>query len=489
MACDRALRLLLGLALVLPLASAGPGDPTTREVLATVGLAQPLDVCSDAREVAEGPCTTFATTWDGGVGGRDLGSRVALSPDGATAFGLGLSVRSYSPRDYRLAVVATRTDDGTVLWSRLERGPEEAIYPIDVVATASHVFVVGRPDPAVGSSTTTFVAALDAATGGVLWTSVVPDRFAEAQTTPDGSRLFLLRPHRIVALDATSGAVAVDVDLGGSRQGRSTVAAGGDVAYEATVLRGAPNVVLTRAIRLGDGAVLWEDSFDGAFSDDSMGYEAIAGVFVSPDGGTVYTAFDSQGPRTTGMWRFGAFVLARDAVLGVPLWQSSVSDGLLPSGFTESSAALAADGSLIALAGSTFAPSDFATVAVDARSGAVRWISHFDGRVGGHWDVPRAVAVADDGSRVFVAGSAEAEDADAYRSWDITTIGIDGATGFEVWVERFGTLESDFGEDVAWAAGRVVTVGRSGPATNAELTLVGYDAMRPVLPGPEPGLG
>ena len=47
---------------------------------------------------------------------------------------------------------------------------------------------------------------------------------------------------------------------------------------------------------------------------------------------------------------------------------------------------------------------DYATVAYDASTGRELWVRRFEGRPRDDWDIAKAIAVAPDGSRIFVSG-------------------------------------------------------------------------------------
>src|SRR5207247_950822 len=74
---------------------------------------------------------------------------------------------------------------------------------------------------------------------------------------------------------------------------------------------------------------------------------------------------------------------------------------------------------------------DFATVAYDTSTGAVRWIRGYNGP-GGSNDMINAMAVSPDGTKVFVTGFSTGESG----SDDIATAAYDAASGRLLWAFR-----------------------------------------------------
>jgi DNA-binding beta-propeller fold protein YncE len=75
---------------------------------------------------------------------------------------------------------------------------------------------------------------------------------------------------------------------------------------------------------------------------------------------------------------------------------------------------------------------DYATIAYDLTSGAMRWERRHNSPANA-WDGAFSVSVTPDGSQVFVTGESWGG---ASRS-DIGTIAYDAATGATQWIERF----------------------------------------------------
>ena len=76
------------------------------------------------------------------------------------------------------------------------------------------------------------------------------------------------------------------------------------------------------------------------------------------------------------------------------------------------------------------ARADYATVAYDSTTGGELWASRYDGP-SSRWDAANGIAVSPDGARVFVIGGSRDE------TRDYETLAYDSATGKEIWSDRF----------------------------------------------------
>lgn len=106
---------------------------------------------------------------------------------------------------------------------------------------------------------------------------------------------------------------------------------------------------------------------------------------------------------------------------------------------------------------------DYATVAYDSSTGVQRWAARYDGPASTD-DDPRSIAVGSDGSTVFVTGSSLGSDG----SNDYATVAYDALTGLQLWVARYtGAGNSDdraYALAVANDGSKVFVTGASGPA-------------------------
>ncbi len=135
------------------------------------------------------------------------------------------------------------------------------------------------------------------------------------------------------------------------------------------------------------------------------------------------------------------------AAPGSQLWAKRY-DG--PGNYIDQATAIAVDpsGGSVFVTGYSFGSStgwDYATVAYNS-AGTMLWSKRYNGPGGGH-DEAFAIAVAPDGSRVFVTGF-------GYSSTtlnDYTTVAYDASTGAKLWVRRYNSPANN--DDSAWAIG------------------------------------
>jgi WD40 repeat protein len=123
-------------------------------------------------------------------------------------------------------------------------------------------------------------------------------------------------------------------------------------------------------------------------------------------------------------------------VTGTPLWTQRY-DGPAHGQDLPTAIAVSPDGSRVFVTGSTSDPTqdDFATIAYDAHTGHRLWLRT--------WDDPDhlldgvdEIAVTADGSSVFVAGSV-----DGPTVVRTATVGYDAATGHKLWVRSYAGLQ------------------------------------------------
>jgi hypothetical protein len=110
--------------------------------------------------------------------------------------------------------------------------------------------------------------------------------------------------------------------------------------------------------------------------------------------------------------------------------------------------ALSLDGTLLFLAGTVYPPgipADFGTVAYDAATGAKLWAAQSGGSA--FYDYVRGIAVAPDGTAVYVTGSVGTSN----RCDDFGTVAYDAAGGTELWArtQNGATNGCDYGYAVA----------------------------------------
>lgn len=189
------------------------------------------------------------------------------------------------------------------------------------------------------------------------------------------------------------------------------------------------------------GSRLWRTSYHEADDDQDSHNDngtQTGRLVVSPDGQWVYAtvgltnAFSSQ-PH----W----VALALDAATGDIAWQAIFHDA------GSGNIAISPDGTTLYAAGSTYLQStDFRTLALDTRDGAVRWIAPFDGHgltndiyAGWSFDAPSGLAFDAEGGRLYVVGVS----ANVTRPHlDQVMMAYDAHTGQELWHTRMTSLDA-----------------------------------------------
>jgi hypothetical protein len=290
-----------------------------------------------------------------------------------------------APRSARPESGARRAAPGTTIWVQSSGvgATNDYARAIAVSPDGARVFVTGV---SVHLEVTMFTTvAYDASTGAEQWLRIYHPGFEEGAwalgVSPDGSRVFV------------TGEVS---GFGGTDYAT--------VAYDAAT-----------------GALLWAKRFD---STAGAGDVATA-LAVSPDGSEVFVTGQSATARG-----IDYVTLAYDTSDGARLWARRYQG---PAG-DDIATAIAADpdGSEVIVTGASAGVTsslDYATIAYDAATGRTRWIQRYNGRGNGD-DIPSAIGVGADGSRVFVTGTSFG------LPHGYATLAYDAATGARLWRKR-----------------------------------------------------
>lgn len=295
----------------------------------------------------------------------DVGSAVAVSPDGKTVFVTGSTLVSSSSKgaDTNYLTIAYAAATGKVRWASRYDGPATADSIDEAAAVAvgprgGTVYVTGR---SMGMTTAIDYAtvAYAAATGRRLWVS----RFA-GPATDEASSLAVGPAGRAVYVTGTSRGPSRTFDYA-------------TVAYAAAT-----------------GSRMWAERYNGPGSSR----DSAAAVAASPDGGTVFV---------TGHSARSAATVAYSAATGDHLWVRRQAGDASGQAFGNA-VTVSPDGRWVFVAGSS--RGGYLTIAYGAPSGARRWIAIYRGQGTAGEGMATAVAAGPAGRKVFVTGRSPGRD-------------------------------------------------------------------------------
>ncbi len=318
-----------------------------------------------------------------------------------------------------------------------------AVYPGSPVDLAAGERVVAVTGPTAGAVIIT--ALFDLANGYLRWQAVFPGNGGDAAAA--------------LAISPDELRVIVTGETGG----------GGEK----------PRGILTVAYNAADGAQSWMAVHHGPGRGAGDRGRALA---IAPDGHAVFVTGAS--PLDDRASTIGYATLAYDLVTGDELW-SARFDG--PGGSNEPEAvAVSRDGSKVAVTGRSRDHSDdYATVCYSAADGRALWTARYDGPARGADDAHR-VAFSGDNDFVYVSGSSQGEGSD----FDYATVAYDAHTGALRWTARYDgpANRADLATRMAVAQneGQVVVAGasRNEQATDDYL-IVAYRLYNQHLPAPK----
>jgi DNA-binding beta-propeller fold protein YncE len=149
-----------------------------------------------------------------------------------------------------------------------------------------------------------------------------------------------------------------------------------------------------------EGNRLWEDI---RFGPMSLAEAYGISIEVAPDGSMVY----ATGVGDAGFGTNTYFTVAFDTATGDSVWVKRYSTNFFPDHNRPSDIAVAPDGSKVYVTGYSYdwgTYGDYATIAYKSDNGHEIWVQRYDSPANGY-DSAAAIAVAPDGSRVFVTGT------------------------------------------------------------------------------------
>jgi WD40 repeat protein len=217
-------------------------------------------------------------------------------------------------------------------------------------------------------------------------------------------------------------------------------------------------VLAPDATAAGSGTLLWAGRYDGP----EHTYDSASAIVASPDGTKVFLTGESGGGSAD------YATIALDASTGARLWARTY-DGPVDGLDQASDIAVGPGGSRVFVTGYSDARHGLgsATIAYDASTGSTLWSRR-------HRGGSRALTVSPDGSEVFVVGFAP----DATGSADdYATFAYDAGTGATLWARRYNGAALDGFATAVMATSETVFVTGSSTASGAsDFTTVSYDA-------------
>jgi len=375
---------------------------------------------TDGSHDLDGPvAVVWESRYDGPDSSTDYAKRVAME---SAASGLFVTGHSGGGDGNGCATVAQDPLDGAALWSACHGSPAY-FDALAVSPTGSRLFVTGMA-----------TVAIDALTGSEIWRA---GPSSDLVVSPDGTTLyqgdrsfmcidpcgcFPFCPFHVSAVDASSGSLrwSAPSGCGSLFCGADAVALSpaGDLLF-VVGRQGPADAVgwrsLVAAYDTAGGDALWTKI--GLYHHWSVGPSPLA---VSPDGATLYVTGTSGTLGST---------VAYDATTGAIVWTSTVP------GRSNRAVAATPDGTRVLVTGARLGGGslDYLTAALDAQTGSELWSAPYDGPGSGD-DVAEAVAVAGDGSTTWVTGRSES---DGEGPRDFATVAYDTHSGTPLWTARY----------------------------------------------------
>jgi hypothetical protein len=360
------------------------------------------------------------------------GSAIAVSPDGASVFATGTTLR---PHGLQFVTIAYDAATGAIRWTQNYVGPARYSDPsaIDVSPDSSTVFVTGFSYGATSGQDYVTIA-YDASTGRRLWL----DRFngrangddvpTGLSVNPNGSAVYVSGwsdSRRVttsanwttLALDPSTGAklwqrrqfIGVPHALAVSPDGSKIFIGGQGAAASGKCC------VTIAADDAATGKTLWR------VRRGPLSFHRVLDIGVASSGRTLFVA----GPTYVGSY---------GAILGKRRWLDTLPTCRCGSFSDPRALQVSPDGRSVFVAGVSYggsAPPDFSTAAFGAATGTRRWVATYDGA--SHFDFTSDVGVSPDGVTVYVTGWSE----DSASDYNYATVAYTASTGTQQWVSRY----------------------------------------------------
>ena len=318
-----------------------------------------------------------------------------------------------------------------------------------VVAAFTGLIVALTASPAIASP------------GDVVWTRGYNTKPSDVDTaesvvvTPDGSTVVVTGFSRTIAYDTSSGATLWKAPA--SSDGVVVSAVSDSSVFVARTTYGASSEdFVVEAFDPQTGAIRWTRTYDTPSNTNDY----VGTVTVSGDGSTLFVSGESQYPNATDG---DITTVAYDASSGARMWARRY-DGPATSYDYERPYAIDAssDGGLVVVTGESVSLAGsavFVTLAYDA-TGTRLWTKRIDQSRGA------GVAISPDAVTVYLTGQTR-----------FPTIAVDAATGARRWIARSegNTVDPDRGSDIEVSPDGA-TVFSTGVVDDSEVGTVAYDA-------------
>jgi hypothetical protein len=427
------------------------------------------------------------------VDDEDWAVDIAVAPDSSKVYVTGTSLGATHDE---ITTVAYNADTSEELWVTRRDGQPWPSGASSIVATPIEniVYVTGWASDLDKPSQYVTIA-YDTNNGDVLWESVYAspdppltgpnDEAYSIALSPDGNTVYITGKSQdddtyfdiaTVAYNATSGDEewAARYEHPGEDYGNKVVVAPDGSAVYVTGTRSRPwpdwSEFFTIAYHTkgaGQGTEKWSDAYDYsergeavdmAVASDGSIYIIGTGSLPWPYAPDIVTmAYDPGGTRLWEDFRFGPMSLAQAAGIGI---------------------AVAPDGSMVYATGvgdRGFGISIYFTIAFDTITGDSVWVKNYptDMIIIYGTNIPSDIAVAPDGSKVYITGWSSNWGANG----DYATIAYKSDNGKELWVERYDSPGNGYDSAAAMAVapnGKVFVTGTSVYLNQEDYLTIAY---------------
>jgi WD40 repeat protein len=228
----------------------------------------------------------------------------------------------------------------------------------------------------------------------------------------------------------------------------------------------------TVAYNAATGAAVWTKRYNGPANN----VDKATAIAVSPDGTKVYvTGWSAGGPAT----RPDYATIAINASTGATLWVKRYNNSAVNSADLARALAVSPDGTKVAVTGESIGSTgsqDYATVVYNAMTGGVLWTMRYNGPAD-HTDAAYALVFSPHSTRVYVTGSSFG--GFTADSSDYATVAYNAATGAVLWTKRYNGPGNNNDTPTAVAVspdGKVYVTGASvGSTSGSDYATIAYN--------------